>query len=81
MTGIEVTTGRTRSSARGLLACCAGLLGITVGVGIGLPHLAKTGLTLASVVGLAALVAGLVLMVVGARPTRPRSSRNRDTES
>ena len=67
MTGIEVTTGRTRSSARGLLACCAGLLGITVGVGIGLPHLAKTGLTLASVVGLAALVAGLVLMVVGAR--------------
>ena len=67
MTGIEVTGGKPRSSARGLLACGAGLLGITLGVGIGLPHLAKTGLTLASVVGLAALVVGLALMVVGAR--------------
>ena len=67
MTGSEVTTGKPRSSAHGLLACGAGLLGIAVGVGIGLPHLAKTGLTLASGVGLAALVAGLALMVVGAR--------------
>ena len=67
MTGIEVTTSRPHSLARGLLACCAGLLGITVGVGIGLPHLAKTGLTLASAAGLAALLAGLALMVVGAR--------------
>lgn len=54
------------STGRGLLACAAGLVGITVGVGIGLPHLAKSGLTLTSA-AVAALVAGLVLMVVGAR--------------
>lgn len=63
----ETGGGGRRATGRGLLACSAGLLGITVGVGLGLPHLAKTGLTLASVIGLAALVAGLVLMVIGAR--------------
>ena len=56
-----------RSTGRGALVCAAGLVGITLGVGIGGPHLAKSGPTPTSVAGLSALVAGLVLMVVGAR--------------
>ena len=67
MAGDDTATGGPRSTGRGLLACAAGLVGITVGVGIGIPHLAKTGLTLTTAVALAALVGGLVLMVVGAR--------------
>ena len=64
-TGTSARTGR--STARGVLTCVAGIVGVTVGVGIGLPHLVKTGLTLASVAGVAALAGGLVLMVIGAR--------------
>jgi fermentation-respiration switch protein FrsA (DUF1100 family) len=63
----ESRSGARRATGRGILACCLGLVGITVGVAIGLPHLAKTGLTLVSLVGLSALAVGLVLMVVGAR--------------
>ena len=55
------------ASAYAALACGSGLVGITLGVGIGLPHLAKAGVTWGSVVGLVCLVAGLVLMVGGAR--------------
>jgi fermentation-respiration switch protein FrsA (DUF1100 family) len=66
MAGNELGARKRRSTVRGLLTCCAALVGITVGVGIGLPHVAKTGVTLASVVGLAALAAGLALMVIGA---------------
>ena len=63
----DTGTGVAPSTGGGLLACGAGLVGITVGVGIGLPHLARTGLTLTSAAALAALVAGVVLMVLGAR--------------
>ncbi len=35
MAGNEVSTGKPRSTVRGLLTCCAALVGITVGVGIG----------------------------------------------
>ncbi len=48
-----------RATGRGVLACGAGLVGITLGVGIGLPHLAKSGATPSAVVALGALVAGL----------------------
>ncbi len=62
------TPARTgRSTARGVLTCGAGVVAVALGVGIGLPHLVKTGLTPTSVAGLAALAAGLVLMVIGAR--------------
>ncbi|MCU0262942.1 MAG: alpha/beta fold hydrolase [Candidatus Nanopelagicales bacterium] len=63
----ESRSGAKRATGRGILACCIGLVGITAGVAIGLPHLAKTGLTPASALGVAALVVGLVLMVGGAR--------------
>jgi fermentation-respiration switch protein FrsA (DUF1100 family) len=67
MASHEITPRPSRSPSRGFLACGAGLVGITVGVAIGLPHLTKSGLTLASVAGMAALAAGLVLMVIGTR--------------
>ena len=42
-------------------------MAFAVGLGIGLPHLAKTGMTMATVAGLACLVAGAWLIVAGAR--------------
>jgi uncharacterized protein len=59
--------GTGHRSARGALTCGAGLVGITVGVGIGLPYLAKTGLTTTSLAVLAALLAGITLVAIGAR--------------
>lgn len=50
---------------RGGVAFTAGLLGDAVGVGIGVPHLAKTGLTLATVAGLMSLAGGLALVAGG----------------
>ncbi len=52
---------------RPALALAAGLIGITIGVGIGLPHAAKTGLTPTAIIGLVCLVAGLVSLAAGAR--------------
>src|SRR5690606_7676147 len=43
-----------------------GLLAFPAGVGLGLPHLAKTGLSPATVAGLALLVLGALLLVAGA---------------
>lgn len=43
-----------------------GLVAFPIGVGIGLPHVAKTGWTAATVVGLVLLVFGVVLIGVGA---------------
>jgi len=43
-----------------------GSVAIAVGIGIGLPHVAKTGFGLITVAGLVALVAGLVLAGAGA---------------
>ena len=56
-----------QSFGRGAVACAVGLVAFAVGLGIGLPHLAKTGMTMASVAGLACLVAGAWLIVAGAR--------------
>jgi len=54
---------RASTRAAGALAAAAGVLGVVAGVGIGVPHLAKTGATLAAVSGAFALVTGLALVV------------------
>ena len=54
-----------RGARRGLPVFAVGLVLMPVGIGLGLPHVAKTGLQPLSVVGLIALVGGLVLLVVG----------------
>ncbi len=50
---------------RGALEAAAGLLFLPVGIGIGLPHLAKAGAHPVGVAGLLALAGGLVLLVAG----------------
>lgn len=49
-----------------VLAFLLGLVAFPAGVGLGLPHLAKTGLAPTTVLGLAMLVVGAVLLAVGA---------------
>ncbi len=71
MASREIAPRPSRSPSRGFLACGAGLVGITVGVGIGLPHLTSPSLTLASLAGMAALAAGWYLR----RSTRAAPSR------
>ncbi len=56
--------GRPRPAAAAL-ALLVGALLFGVGVGVGLPHLAKVGWTPTTVLGLAALAAGVVLVAVG----------------
>lgn len=62
------TTGRrTGRRARHALAIFAlGLVALPVGVGLGLPHLVKTGLHPVTLAGLIALLIGAVLLGVGA---------------
>lgn len=67
MAGSDVSAETGRPGARGVLACGVGLVGSTIGVGVGLVHMAKSGLTLTAAFGLSALVVGLVLMLLGAR--------------
>ncbi|MGZ8804469.1 MAG: alpha/beta hydrolase, partial [Microbacterium sp.] len=50
---------------RAVVACAAGLCAIPIGVGIGLPHLAKAGLSLLTIAGLVALLSGLTMFVWG----------------
>ena len=50
---------------RGALESAAGLAFLPVGIGIGLPHLAKAGAHPLTVAGLVALAGGLVLLVAG----------------
>lgn len=54
-----------RGARTGVLAFVLGLILMPVGIGLGLPHVAKTGLQPLAVAGLLALVGGLVLLVVG----------------
>lgn len=51
----------------GSVLCALGLTGVVVGVGIGLPHLARAGASVTSLLGLVALGGGLGLLVLGAR--------------
>lgn len=57
---------RTRSRAAPVLAFTAGTVTTAVGIGFGLPHLAKTGLTAGTVAGVVALAAGALLTGAGA---------------
>lgn len=56
---------RLRHWGRATLTFLLGLVAFPIGVGLGLPHLAKEGLTPATVAGLASLAAGAVLLLVG----------------
>jgi pimeloyl-ACP methyl ester carboxylesterase len=63
---VAITSARRLGpTGRGWLAMGAGVLSFTVGVAIGGPHVAKTGLTPMSVAGVINLVAGVVLLVTG----------------
>ena len=55
-----------RAVARGACLVGVGLVAFPVGLGIGVPHLAKTGLQPVSLAGAVVAVAGLVLLVSGA---------------
>ena len=61
---------------RAAIAFTIGLVGVAVGAGIGLPHLAKNGLHLLTVAGLFSLAGGVVLLCWGGatlvRAVRPR---------
>jgi uncharacterized protein len=63
--GVVLLVRRAGAAVVGALAVTLGLLGTVVGVGIGVVHLAKTGLVLSSVSGLTALVSGLALLGIG----------------
>ena len=56
---------RRGRAGRAGISFVSGLLGVSVGVGIGLPHAAKTGLSAVTAAGLAVLAGGLVLLVAG----------------
>ena len=58
--------GRFGALGRGLLEMLLGVTGLVVGVGVGVWHVVRSGITPEAVVGLVVLVAGLVL-VLGAR--------------
>ena len=57
--------GHSPPARRAAMAFAAGCASMAVGVGIGLPHLAKAGLHPLTVAGLLCLVSGLVLLVAG----------------
>jgi uncharacterized protein len=66
LTCVILMTVRSGSRLRRAAAAFpAGCAGVAVGVGVGLPHLAKTGLRLTTVAGLCVLAAGLVLLGYG----------------
>jgi uncharacterized protein len=54
-----------RTAFRAAAAFLSGAIGLAVGVGLGLPYLAKTGFSTITVVGMTTLVAGLVLAGAG----------------
>lgn len=56
---------RSAGARRAAVAASAGLVATTAGAGIGVPHLAKTGLQPATAAGLAMLAGGSLLLVGG----------------
>jgi pimeloyl-ACP methyl ester carboxylesterase len=62
---IYALLGRGTRGQRASLAFATGCAAVPVGLGIGLPHLAKTGIHLVTVAGLVSLVGGLVLLCAG----------------
>jgi dienelactone hydrolase len=66
LAGLLVMLRRLPFVRQGVLESAAGLLFLPVGIGIGLPHLAKAGAHPLTVAGLLSLAGGVVLLVVGA---------------
>lgn len=60
------SAARAHPVRRGLIRFALGLIAFAVGVGLGLPHTAKTGLQPVAVLGLLILLAGIVLLALGA---------------
>jgi dienelactone hydrolase len=56
---------RVRPPARAIVEVVVGIVATAVGVGIGGPHLAKSGLSLITVAGLVTFAGGLVLLALG----------------
>lgn len=63
---VLLAVARTGPGWRGVVSFLAGVVGLSVGIGIGAMHLAKGGPVVPTVAGLVCLVAGLVLLVGGA---------------
>ena len=66
LAGLIVLLRRQPFVRQGVIESAAGLLFLPVGIGIGLPHLAKAGAHPLTVAGLLALAGGVVLLVAGA---------------
>jgi uncharacterized protein len=64
--GAHLLVGSDARAARAGIAFAAGSLAIPVGVGIGVPHLAKAGFQPVTMAGLIVLLGGLVLVGIGA---------------
>jgi pimeloyl-ACP methyl ester carboxylesterase len=56
---------RLGATGRALLALASGLVGTAVGLGIAVPHLAKSGMMLTTAAGILTLASGVVLLVLG----------------
>ena len=69
--------GHSPPARRAAMAFAGGCVSVAVGVGIGLPHLAKASLHPLTVAGLLCLVSGLVLLVAGGT-SLVRSRHGRD---
>jgi uncharacterized protein len=67
--GSWIVLRRAGALGRGLVATGAGLVATAVGMGIALPYVTKSGLSMVSLAGLACLASGLVLLVGGAVTT------------
>jgi predicted alpha/beta hydrolase len=72
---VYLVLGRGTRAQRAGAAFMTGCATVPVGVGIGLPYLAKTGIHLVTVVGLVSLAGGLVLLGAGGA-TLVRVTRN-----
>lgn len=76
LAGLIVLLRRQPFVRQGVIESAAGLLFLPVGIGIGLPHLAKAGAHPLTVAGLLALAGGVVLLVAGGT-TLVRARRRR----
>jgi uncharacterized protein len=64
--GVLWTSHRRGPLAAASTSLALGVVGVTVGAGMGMPHVARSGLTATSAAGVVTLVAGLVLVGIAA---------------
>jgi dienelactone hydrolase len=57
-----VRVSNTRQAGTGMVALVFGLIGLIFGIGVGVMHVVKAGISVTAVAGLVSLVAGLVLV-------------------